>query len=302
MAASLTSLIQTLLPLLRTFVRGEYGIALGGAHAKGVDDAESDVDLYVFARQVLPVPDRDRLCQAFSENIREITSWSDGSGLDGEPFVQGGTDFYYQGQKVEIWFRGLEYISGVIADCQAGSIRRDLVTWTVMGFFNYCTLSDLYQMAPVDEPQGVLARWKTEVSAYPPAMKQQIIQEYLSAAKFWPENFHYRTAITRCDILYTTGIVQQVVHNLIQVVFALNEVYFPGEKKLEIALDHLTVKPRDFTRRVQALVFPAARPTHELLESQRRELVALVSEIGIMWAMENGSSDLAENKQSITDN
>jgi len=28
-------------------------------------------------------------------------------------------------------------------------------------------------------------------------------------ARFWPENFHHSTAITRRDILYTTDIVQQ---------------------------------------------------------------------------------------------
>jgi hypothetical protein len=40
MTTDLTSIVDALLPLLRQFPRGEYGIALGGAHAKGVDGAE----------------------------------------------------------------------------------------------------------------------------------------------------------------------------------------------------------------------------------------------------------------------
>lgn len=53
-------IVGELLSVLRRFCRGEYGIALGGARAKGVEDAASDVDLYVFAKQVLPNGERTR--------------------------------------------------------------------------------------------------------------------------------------------------------------------------------------------------------------------------------------------------
>ncbi len=278
MKASLIPFVSELLPRLRTFSHGEYGIALGGAHAKGADDAESDIDLYVFARDVLPIHERDRLCAQFSLEISRVVSWDAGSSVE-RPFTQGGTDFYYRGQKIEVWFRNIDYVSGIISACQEGAIHRDYVTWTVMGFFNYCTLSDLHKMVPVEDPGSLLARWKAEVSVYPPKMKQRILREYLAAARFWPDNFHYKTAVARCDILYTSGIVQQVVHNLIQVVFALNETYFPGEKKLEASLEHLPSQPHDFTRRIQALVFPAVEPSRETLEDQRKELVALVGEV-----------------------
>jgi hypothetical protein len=51
-----------------------------------------------------------------------------------------------------------------------------------------------------------------------------------------------------------------------------------------IALDHLPVKPQDFSRRVQALVFPVNLLTPELLEAQRLELVALVREVELLLA------------------
>jgi hypothetical protein len=110
-------------------------------------------------------------------------------------------------------------------------------------------------------------------------LKRSILRDHFLSASFWPENFHYKTAITRCDILYTTGIVQQVVQNLIQVIFALNEVYFPGEKKLEAALDHLPLKPEQFVQSIQRLIFPAVPAEQGLLEEQRLELVRLVGEV-----------------------
>ncbi|MBN1582551.1 MAG: DUF4037 domain-containing protein [Anaerolineae bacterium] len=269
--------VSELQPLLRQFCDtappNKYGIALGGAHAKGVADAESDLDLYVFADQVLPGTERKRLCTQFG-GIESVTGWGEDM-----PFVQAGTDFYYRGLKVECWLRNTDYISNMIAECQAGVIHHNLVTWTVMGFYNYCALSDLNNMMPIDDPSGILSRWKDRVGQYPPKLRQAIITTYLGKAKFWPHNFHYRTAVERCDTLYVAGIVQQVVHNLIQVVFALNQVYFPGDKKLSAALDHLPTKPDHFTTRIQHLISPSAPGTQTLYEQQRQELIALVQEI-----------------------
>jgi hypothetical protein len=268
-----------LLPLIRQFARGEYGIALGGAHAKGVADAESDLDLYLFAREVLPAEQRERLCQAWGMGIQSVVSW----GAPGA-FVQGGTDFDVGGLKVECWLRNVDYVDEIVDECQRGIVRKEFVTWTVMGFYRHCTLSDLHNMHPLEDPEGVLARWKAAVSVYPPKLRATILETHLRAAQFWPDNFHYRTAVERKDVIYTTGIVQQVVHNLIQVLFALNRVYFPGDKKLALALEHLEVKPPKTNQRVVDLLAPGGSWDRASLKRQRDELCALVQEVAVLVA------------------
>ena len=47
-------IVAGLLPLLRQFCSGDYGLALGGSYAKGIQDEQSDIDLYLFAGRVLP--------------------------------------------------------------------------------------------------------------------------------------------------------------------------------------------------------------------------------------------------------
>ncbi len=267
-----TATADALLPLLRQFCRADYGIALGGAHAKGVADPESDLDLYVFAHRILPNEERDRLCQDFDSEIDTIRSWGELASEDGA-FIQGGTDFTFQGIKIECWFRDIDNISGIVAECQAGVVRRDLVTWTVMGFFNHCALSDLHHMIPLDDPAGILVEWQAAVRAYPPKLRATILREHMHAAKFWPENFHYQSAVQRQDTIYVMGIVQQVIHNLIQVIFALNKTYFPGEKKLEAALGHLAITPPDFGARIKHLLLP------DDFGAQRKALIALVREV-----------------------
>jgi hypothetical protein len=271
-AGNLAAAVSALLPALRACSIGDYGIALGGAHAKGVDDAESDIDLYVFARKIQPGAERSRILAAV-RGVEELSAWG-----EDEPFEQAGSDFCYQGKKVEVWFRSLDYITSIVEACQQGVTQRDYVAWTVMGFYNYCTLSDLSKMQPLDDPACMLASWKAAVAIFPPVLRGRIIRQHYIAARFWPDNFHYKTAIKRCDIIYTAGIVQQTVYNMIQVLFALNEVYFPGEKKMAAALEQLAVKPDGFTRRIQALLFPGMTATTDALNEQRQELAALVEE------------------------
>ena len=269
-----TPIVDTVLPLLRQFALGEYGLALGGAHAKGVEDQESDVDIYLFAKEVLPAQKRARRCKEFGGPITRVVSW----GAD-TPFVQGGTDFYFEGTKVECWLRSTDYISNIVDDCTAGIVRREFVTWTVMGFYNHCTLSDLHNMVPVEDPAGVLSRWKAAVAEYPPQLRETILDDHLRAAQFWPENFHYRSAVARCDAIYAVGIVHQVVHNLIQVLFALNRTYFPGDKKLDVVLEHLEVKPAGFTERIKCLLLPGSGRDRETLDWQRTELIELTRQV-----------------------
>ncbi len=277
-ARSTESVVQTLLPILRQFCLSEYGIALGGSLAKGIGDAQSDLDLYLFTERVLPKDRRGELVEQAVGPGAQVVSW----GRD-EPFEQGGTDFWYGGYKVEVWLRNSRLVEETIAACRDGNIRRDWVRWTVMGFFNYVVLSDVHVMEIVQDPHGILADWKRDVGVYPDPLRQAIVDRFLPEAKFWPDNFHYHTAIERADVIYICGIVQQVLQALIQVVFALNDMYFPGEKKLAETLGQLSIQPCDFVRRVQDLLYPGRAVSVEDLWEQRRELVSLVAEVEQLW-------------------
>jgi hypothetical protein len=268
------SLVRDLLPLLRRFCIGEYGIAAGGSRVKGIGDEQSDVDVYLFTADAFPPSDRSAWTEQALGPAAQTVSWE-----LSDVFVEGGTDFWYRGQKVETWLRNARRVETTLAACLAGEIRRDCVAWTVMGFYNYVILSDIHVMQIVEDPYGILARWKAQVAEYPRALRQAIVGRYLREAKFWPENFHYRSAVERADVIYTAGIVQQVLYALIQVVFALNEVYFPGEKKLAVTLEKLKAKPPGFTRRVQELMYPGQNPSVAQLRAQRAALSALVNAV-----------------------
>jgi predicted nucleotidyltransferase len=274
------AIVRELLPLVRAFCAGEpYGIALGGSHAKGTADAHSDVDVYLFADAFLSAARRVELVTARLGDAAQAVSW----GAD-DPFVEGGTDFSVDGIRVECWLRSARQVESTIADCVEGRIRRERAVWTAMGYFNYVALGDVHAMRIVDDPRGMLARWKAQVATYPEPLRDAILRRFMAEAAFWPENPHYLGAVERADVIYTSAIVQQVLQALIQVVFALNRAYFPGEKKLAGALDKLPVAPPNFAARCEALLCPGAPPSVAKLREQRRDLTSLVSEVGELRA------------------
>lgn len=267
-------LVRELLPLVRPWCIGSYGIALGGSYAKRTSDALSDVDVYLFAHQIVPGAQRTEQVLKTLGATSEPASWG-----SEDPFIQGGTDFSYKGRRVECWLRSTEQVGSTLAACIQGEIRREYVAWTVVGFFNYVALADVHAMRIVEDRQGVLRLWKEQVSVYPEALRQAILRRFMPEAAFWPDNFHYRSAIERVDLIYTSAIVQQVLHALVQVLFALNREYFPGEKKLAHALNKLPMQPEAFTPRLQSLLSPGGNPGVARVREQQRELAALVADV-----------------------
>ena len=266
--------VDRLVPLVRRYARGPCGVALGGAHAKGVADGDSDLDLYVFADAIEPGDTRAALTWAWDAAVRDVVCW----GGD-EAFNEAGTDFYLGALKVECWLRNCASIERSLAEARQGLVRRHLVTWTTTGFYNHCCLADLAHMVVVHDPSGVLNVWQRGLGRYPEPLRRAIIGEHLDAARFWPAIFHYRSAIERLDVIYTTGIVQQVVHNLVQVLFAANRTYFAGDKKLAAALDRLPTVPVGFAARVNQLLYPGAPATLDRLRQQQAELQSMLAEV-----------------------
>lgn len=93
----------------------------------------------------------------------------------------------------------------------------------------------------------------------------------------WLDNFHYASAIKRMDIIYTSGCVQSTFHAIVQLLFALNEKYFNGDKKIEKQLAELEFCPKGLTDNI---VFLLNSPRDvDMLQQQREILICIANEI-----------------------
>jgi hypothetical protein len=93
---------------------------------------------------------------------------------------------------------------------------------------------------------------KQQVAAYPPALKQKLIQDFLWMVEFtflFTDKF-----IAREDIYNTVGCLSRASAYLVQILFALNETYFINDKTALIELDTFEKKPHLFTSHIQEIL------------------------------------------------
>ena len=270
--------IDAIVALLKQTTTGRCAIALAGAHAKGVADASSDIDLYLFADGAKPYEER----KAIISSAADVGTfpWIDES-FDATPWG-GSMDFTYQGTPVEVTARTIEKMDAGIADCLNGTFSIIPATWTSNGYYTYIYLCEASFIKPVYDPDGVIKRYNEQARVYPSKLKEAIIREFMGRADTWLDNFHYESAIRRADLLFTAPIVLHTVMDFVQVIFALNETYFTGDKKLEKALASLPYCPKELLDHVEFLL-SAPRDPAALLKQRTllREIrAALCAKIG----------------------
>lgn len=265
--------IDELIGFLKQTAEGKCAIALAGAHAKGTADASSDIDFYIFAEQAKPFEERKRLIRSAADAGTE--PWVDVS-FDATPW--GGTmDFMYKGTPVETTARTLSMMDRVVEDCLNGKFEIIPATWTSNGYYTFIYLCELSFIKPVWDPDGILASYQKQTAVYPPALRRSIIETFMGRANTWIDNFHYESAVRRADILFTAPIVLHTVMDMIQVIFALNRIYFTGDKKLEAALSKMEYCPAALLSNL-AFLMSAPRDTVQL-DLQRQLLRQIRDEL-----------------------
>jgi hypothetical protein len=134
---------------------------------------------------------------------------------------------------------------------------------------------------PLHDPEGEIARLKTAVVQYPELLKNRTVKDSLWNAEFSLRICRsFEDAADTCNV---TGCMTRVAHFLTHALFALNEEYFLSDKYAVLLLDQFEKRPRDFTRRLAAVLSkPGGNPAElrkssELLSKLWLETVELTN-------------------------
>lgn len=265
-------MIEELTPvLMRT--AGRACIALAGAHAKGVQDDESDLDLYMIVEDPLPYPERLKIIESIADDRDSIYL---SQNFDSAPY--GGTmDFRFKGVPVETTVHTLECVERRVMECLEGEFEIIPQLWTTNGYYTFIYLSELDFIKIISDPNGTMARYKALSSPYPEKLRASIIDRFLRRSGTWLHNFHYDSAISRADIMFVGPIVTHTVLDMVQVIYALNRVYFHGDKKLAPALQKMPYCPAPLTANLEFLL--SATSDREALYRQREILRSVHAEL-----------------------
>lgn len=250
--------VDELLPLCRALGEGRYAVSIGGSYGKRTFDTSSDLDFRLFCESRVDDPDAKATLQA------AIDRWAEkGIIIDG------------------CWVRTIGDIEDQLDRWEAGDGEPIDLVWAIWGYY---VVTDVYNQAVIEDPYGVLAGWRERLSDYSPALKQAILDRHLRSLRYWRPDYHYRHKVEQGDIVFLASITAHLVHDILQVLFALNETYYPGDGKNLHFVRRFEIVPDDVVERIEQILYPGNGSA--ALAVQYDRLMALIDDLEELLACE----------------
>ncbi len=221
-------------PVFKQFAATEkYAITLGGSHGKGLADKSSDFDFRVY----FEVPVGTEIMHGLFDQVSALVyKWKErGVEVDG------------------VWPRSFGEIDGQLDQWLSGHGNPVHMEWNVWG---YNILTDIFNQQIIEDPHGVARQWKTRLAEYPETLKNAIVQKHCSSLRYWRNDYHYINKVHRKDVVFLASITARLVHDMMQVIYALNHFYFPGDGMNLKYTGGFAVKPIRFEERIESALYP----------------------------------------------
>lgn len=255
------ALIAEMAPLIADLAADGHGaVALAGSRGKGRSDAQSDYDFRVYAHAYR------------GPDIRATDQWMR---FEAAMFAWQARGIRMDG----VWMRRYQ---GVRRDLDAwigGTAVPKTFEWTIWG---YHLPTDLANQRIIYDPEGIVGEWRRQLAIYPEALRASVLTQYWDVLKYWAADYHYASKVIRHDLVFLVGLTGKLANAILQVVFALNRVYYPGDGwNLPMAAD-LERLPADFIGRMRAILEPGSGP--DAWQRQRSELIAMIADLEVLIA------------------
>ena len=265
--------IMELVEMLKTTCDGDMTITLGGAHAKGLADELSDIDIYMYLENPKPYEVNRKTIEAFADNNRIIAMTKDHVS---DP-VGGYYVFDYKGTFTEVTTRLYSNAMRHINEALEGRFEILPAEWTINGYYTFTYASEISFVKPLWDPTGFIERTKKIIYPFPVKLKKRIFETFGAAVKSIPDKADYMNAIKRKDLLMVNRNMYSAVVNMAPVIYALNDAYFTGDKQLSKKLAALPYCPKDLQENLEFLL--SAPNDTQKLEKQRKVLCGIVEEL-----------------------
>ena len=217
-------------------------IAIGGSSAANTSDLISDIDVYIFVAEDIPVKEREDLVKKYSSNYE----------VGGEYFGAGDEYFVDNlNKQFDVMFWNVNWFENIVENVWIKNYPSNGYTtaflYTLNNFkIEYDTTSWLSELQN---------KIKTD---YPQKLKENIIKRNLMLMKEKPFASYYEQiekALKRNDIVSVNHRISAFLASYFDVVFALNELLHPGEKRLvQYAKNNCKILPKNFEENIKILL------------------------------------------------
>lgn len=164
--------------------------------------------------------------------------------------------FYLYGMKVEAGHWARETIDNIVTDV----VERYDVSQTGLLFEKQATAFHL-QRAVILKGEDLIHHWQARLSPYPEELAVAMVQKHLKFRPF--DGQHILTERLDIPLLYENNCA--IVRWLLNVLFGLNRIYYPGFKWTRYFAEQMSIKPPEFSARLERVFqSDAAGGTQEL--------------------------------------
>lgn len=241
-------------PLLRRLAKTPvYAIALSGSYGKGVPDAKSDFDFRVYFKSFAD-EEWSKVMKDFEDLMRK---WRE-SGVILDTF----------------WPRSIEDVNAELDRLVNGRGTPKPYGWTIWG---YNMLTDIYNQVIVEDPYGIIQGWKDRLSVYPEALRKSLLKSHGDSLKYWRDDYHYKNKCDRSDYVFMASITARLINDIMQVIYALNRFYFPGDGLNLIFTKKFSIKPNRLEDRVAEILYPCCGQGQ--LQQQYDNTISLIDDV-----------------------
>ncbi len=217
-------------------------IALGGSGAAKTSDLNSDIDVYVFVTEDIPISLREEL-------VRKISSKYE---VGGEYFGSGDEFFVDKlNKQLDVMFWNVQWFEDVVKN-----------VWEKFYPSNGYTTCFLYTLSIFEiiyDTDNWLKNLQNKIKTeYPTELQKNIIQRNIMLLKDKPFASYYEQiekAVKRNDLISINHRIAAFLASYFDIIFALNKMLHPGEKRLiQYCKNHCKILPEKFEENINNLL------------------------------------------------
>ena len=235
-------------------------VAAGGSTSVNTSDESSDIDIYVFTNGQIPLRERIELIKKYSSKYEA-----------GGEYFGPGDEFFVDKMncQLDVMYFGTKQMEDNVENIWEKHYPSNGYTT--------CFLFTLKNCKTIYDKNNWLADLKNKLNTrYPAELKQNIIKRNLMLLKDKPFASYYeqiQKALKRNDINSVNHRISAFMASYFDIIFALNELLHPGEKKLiNYALKNCKILPENFEYNIVKLLAESNTDKLKILDDMIAEL------------------------------
>jgi len=228
------------------------GILLAGSHATKTNDKDSDYDIYIYTYKEIALKKRKEITDKFFRYMElDNTFWErEDDGVLLESNIE-----------VEIIYRDLDWIDN--------SLKRTLLEFKADTGYTTCFWSNLINSIILYDKNDELNKLQQKYRiSYPKELKENIIKKnYPLLKKQMPAYYNQiEKALKRNDFVSVNHRIAAFLASYFDIIFAINEMSHPGEKKLlKIIRDNNLKIPKEMDENIENILKLTATSSLDIL-------------------------------------